>query len=215
MIEILETKKGNYLPCEEVIYYLKKIKDERLCPHICVGEIGVDIGATAVEIIRLLEADDKYFYFDFAGKINELENDFSKMKSDAKLFGIGNTPKYSDSYAWSLTKLISEDQYGFEGFDLVYLDGAHSFLHDAAATAMLKEMMNTGGILIFDDIEWSVENSPTVNPEKCPFMLELYTDELIKTCQVAWVVKCIMEPDKRYRRIECDNSNKAVFERIG
>ena len=208
MIEKLKNKKGNYLPCEEVIECLGKMKAER--GGLCVAEIGVDIGATAVEILRLLGKDDKYFFFDVDSVVRELNVDFRELNTEAQLFGIGNSLKTLDSYAWSLARLKIEQD---TKFDLVYLDGAHTFLHDASATAVLKEMMKIGGIIVFDDLDWTISSSPTCNPDKNPSVLDRFTKEQIDTCQIDYVVRTIMDPDKRYRKLDMSTSRRALYER--
>ena len=192
-----------------MIEILKDMKSRNIT--VCVAEIGVDIGATAVKIINLLKSGDKYYYFDRLPKIDELRRDFADIKSEADLIGIGNTSRYYDSYAWSLAKLCIKDKVRF---DLVYLDGAHSFLHDAAATAVLKEMMNVGGIIVFDDLDWSYASSTTANPKMNPEIYDCYTSELIEVCQVGCVVNSIMDTDTRYRKMECSSSRRALFERV-
>ena len=67
MIEKIAERKGNYTPCEEVIYWVELLKDSK--ESISVAEIGVDIGATAVEIIHRIERGDKYYFFDIENKV--------------------------------------------------------------------------------------------------------------------------------------------------
>lgn len=217
MIEKLELKKGNYIPCEEVIFYINE-KKAMSGTGIVVGEVGVDIGATAVEVISILDEKSEYYYFDFEHKINELEKDFETInQNNAKLFGYGNTNKTYDSYSWNLVKLYKEwdEKYGdVKRFDVVYLDGAHTFLHDSSACCILKEMMKVGGYLIFDDIRWSIANSPTVNPKINKSILDKYPIEQINACQVQYVTEIFMDTDERYQFILSEDKNIGVYKRI-
>lgn len=212
MIEKIANKQGNWQACKEMIKCVEKLKKEKGC--VTVAEIGVDIGATAVEVINLLKKGDKYYYFDLPEKISELSKDFKGLGSEADIIGISNTMKWRDSYSWSLVKLFLNEEN--IRFDVVYLDGVHDFLHDAAATSVIKEMMNPGGIIIFDDIGWNFANSPTTNPNKNPIVKEMYTDEQISSCMVDYVVKCLMDPDNRFQKVENEDysNRRAIYKRL-
>ena len=43
---------------------------------------------------------------------------------------------------------------------------------------------------------------------------DYYTNELIESCQVGYVVNSIMDTDTRYRKIDSNGSHRALFERI-
>ena len=71
-------------------------------------------------------------------------------------------------------------------FDLVYLDGAHSFLFSGLACALLKTLIREGGYLIFDDLNWSYGNSHDRNPKVYPEILEQYTQEQVALSRFKW-----------------------------
>lgn len=207
MIERIKEKTGNCWPCEEAIQWVEMFKNENR--SINVAEIGVDIGATAVEIIKRIGEGDSYYYFDLDEVVEEIQEDFKSLGSKAKLIGIGNSKKYRDSYAWNLAQLFLDSDVDVK-FDLVYVDGTHDFLHDAAAASVLKEMMNVDGVIIFDDIDWSHSTSPTSNPTVCPIVNELYSEKQINSCMVDFVTKCVMDTDRIFIKIEVINSNHRV-----
>ncbi len=204
MIERIQNGIGNCKPMKKVTEYIGLLKKER--KKLDIVEIGVDIGATSVEIIKALGENDTYYFFDFEEKIQELYKDLLKInKNNVKLVPFGNTHKYLDSYSWSLAKLMLEKR-AENGtariFDLVYLDGAHTFIHDGLTICILKEMMKDGGVIILDDMEWSLEGSPTCNPDVYPTILNYYTMEQIETKQVAMAVECFLDIDERFKRID-------------
>lgn len=144
MIEKLELGYGNVKPSDPVVDLVKKLKAEK--EKLVVAEIGIGWGATAVEIVKLLSSKDEYVFFDFENAVKELEDDLNKInKNQVKLRGYGNSEKNMDSYAWNLAKLLS-DRENAPQFDLVYLDGAHTFMHDGITVCMLKEMICGGGV---------------------------------------------------------------------
>lgn len=215
MIEKLQHGSGNCTPCYEIIEFLEEIENNKTDKCV-VAEIGVDIGATSIEIIKRLKKDDEYWYFDFKNKIDELTEDFIKISAKPQYHGISNTSKSGDSYAWNLAKIYMEwEKQGSTGrFDLVYMDGAHDFLHDGAATAVIKEMMVLNGIIVFDDVNWTISNSPTMNPKVYPGVRDKYTDDQIQSNMVGYVCRCIMDTDIRFKKLKCDNNNRAIYQRI-
>ncbi len=196
-------------PSENVIYFLEDfIKSEE---PICVAEIGVGVGATSTEIVKRLRDIDSFYFFSFDVEVNELESDLKNMDyCECKLYPMGNTIAYYDSYNWSLSSLCLEND---SLFDLAYLDGAHSFFHDGLAAVLLKKLVKPGGILIFDDVYWTFQNSPTVNPKTRPKTLLEYNEEQIRTEQILRVINVFMENDEFWERIG-DINSQAVYRKI-
>ena len=56
-------------------------------------------------------------------------------------------------------------------------------------------------MLIFDDVFWSYQKSPSANPDKNPEILEDYTREQIETEQIKRVIDTFMETDEEWERI--------------
>lgn len=76
-------------------------------------------------------------------------------------------PVFADSsYTWELKRLI-EQQQSPQGqtnplFDFCYLDGAHSWETDGMAFFLVEKLLKPGGWILFDDIDWSYGNSPSL-----------------------------------------------------
>ncbi len=205
----------NSEPCIEFIDLVRKKKKEK--EAIIVGEIGVDIGATAVEVCKQLDSFDTYFCFDFENVIGDLIWDLKQVPEVCcHLKGMGNSHKILDSYSWSLCNMLFEMREDhLDGiFDVVYLDGAHTFIHDGLSCCLLKEMIKKSGYIVFDDLYWSIGKSPTVNPEVNPGIKNLYTDEQINDYQVQRVVNAFMVNDKSFKQCYIDNYDRIVFQRI-
>lgn len=93
---------------------------------------------------RKLSSEDTYYFFDFADNAYALLEYLQKIPEvKCKLIAVGNSRKNWDSYNWNLSTMLlqirSRDEDGM--FDVVYLDGAHTFLHDGLAICMLKILM--------------------------------------------------------------------------
>lgn len=188
-------------PSVEAVELLKRVMEQRPAPTI--SEIGIGVGATTLEFCKLLDHKGTIYLFDFQPKLDELGQDLRKLGYDnIKLFG--NDEKPFASYSWSLAKLVLEmrslRQDGL--FDFVYLDGAHLFHHDAAATVLLKELLKPGGVLLLDDYLWMVATSPTMRPSLKPEVLEQFSDEQINTPHVKLCCDLFLDPDPAFEKLD-------------
>lgn len=201
----------NAAPCEEMLAIVKSFKENGR--SINVAEVGVDIGATSEAVVRLLGKEDAYYMFDFKTVTSKLKDKLSKTTS-TKIFEFGNSSRMHDSYNWSLANLWKGLEYK-ELFDVVYLDGAHTFVHDGLACCILKSMLKKGGVLLFDDLYWTIWTSPSVNPTVNPKMKKLYTEEQMKTRQVQLVVDMFMKTDKNFEVAqEFSSQERVAFRKV-
>ena len=215
MIEKLGTDEAKYLskPCDEMIEYLKKLLNHNPSP-LTIAEVGVGYGATSVEIVKRLRQEDTFYFYSFQEEVDELYDDLKKQEyCKCSLVPMGNSHTLYDSFCWNLGKQAI-DLKGKEGiFDLVYLDGAHSFLFSGLACALLKTLIRDNGCLIFDDLSWSYGNSPDRNPKVEPGILEQYTQEQVDTFQIQMVVDAFMKNDKGWKR-ERTTKRRAIYRKL-
>lgn len=61
-------------------------------------------------------------------------------------------PNEKGTYAWTMFELLRED----ERFDLVFLDGHHTFYVDLPALLLADKLLRPGGILVLDDTAWTL-----------------------------------------------------------
>ncbi|MBQ6813451.1 MAG: class I SAM-dependent methyltransferase [Methanobrevibacter sp.] len=166
---------------------------------ITVAEIGIGIGATSVEITKRLRETDSYYFFSFKEDVKELNADLRNTDyCKCNLYPMGNSHATYDSYTWNLSSLCLKNNVKF---DLAFLDGAHSFFHDALAAVLLKKLIKPGGVLIFDDVFWSHQKSPTQNSKQKPQHLKDFTIEQLETEQIRRVIDLFMENDDEWERI--------------
>lgn len=64
------------------------------------------------------------------------------------------------SYIWRLMKMLEEDP--SPRFDFCYIDGAHNWFTDGFAFFLVDRLLNPGGLIVFDDIDWTYNQSPTM-----------------------------------------------------
>ena len=64
------------------------------------------------------------------------------------------------SYNWRLLKMLEEDL--SPRFDFCYIDGAHNWYTDGFAFFLVDRLLEPGGLIIFDDLDWTYEESPSL-----------------------------------------------------
>ncbi|MDJ0569896.1 MAG: class I SAM-dependent methyltransferase, partial [Pleurocapsa sp. MO_192.B19] len=58
------------------------------------------------------------------------------------------------SYNWRLMKLIEEQK----TFDFCYLDGGHDWYNTGYAFFLVDKLLQPGGWILFDDLDWTMEH---------------------------------------------------------
>lgn len=56
------------------------------------------------------------------------------------------------TYSWTLFEMLQEGRQ----FDVIYVDGHHTFYIDLPAIILAEKLLKPGGYLLLDDIEWSL-----------------------------------------------------------
>ena len=65
------------------------------------------------------------------------------------------------SYTWRMMKMLEES--ATPRFDLCYADGPHNWFVDGFAFFLADRLLREGGWIIFDDIDWTYDTSPTLS----------------------------------------------------
>jgi SAM-dependent methyltransferase len=183
-----------------------------MTPDPVYYEVGVGIGATAVEVARTLANRGKMFLF-------SREHDVRELKADLEALGFTNVNGDWASPRNTFSGYHFELAYGFlrgelPPFDLAYLDGGHVFHLDAPAACVLKELCKPGGHIVFDDWSWSLERSVGLNPKTRPATAVEYDPRQIRECHVPMVCRTVMDTDPRFRFLGLE-SDSAIYRRVG
>ncbi|WP_439597757.1 class I SAM-dependent methyltransferase [Falsiroseomonas sp.] len=189
-------------PNEHALKLIAAILAREQQPVLC--EVGIGIGATSVEICRLLANRGSYHLFDYSSRLDDLKPDLDWLGFTNVVYH-GNTRRKLDSYNWALAQMLLARRAAggpVPLFDFVFLDGAHAFHHAAPATLLLKELLKPGGVILFDDYDWSFAISPTMNPKVFPTILEFYSDDQIATPHVRLICDLFMDRDPDYQKLE-------------
>jgi predicted O-methyltransferase YrrM len=162
------------------------------------AELGVYQGDTALAIAACLGGHGELHLFDFEDRV-ELVARRLREAGHENVFAHPNTRRVMDSYNWSLMRLLARHCEPI--FDYVFVDGAHTWAHDALGFCLVDRLLVPGGYVDFDDYGWTLRDSPSMNPEAFPEVEELYTHDQIGTAQVALVVDLLVKRDPRYEEV--------------
>jgi predicted O-methyltransferase YrrM len=165
------------------------------------AEIGVYRGYTAERIAQVLGGGGEIHLFDYADRVEPVAARL-RAAGHRNVVAHGNSRRLLDSYNWSLMAVLAEHSEPL--FDYVFIDGAHTWAHDALAFLLADRLLVRGGYMDFDDYGWTLASSPSMNPAAFPEIDALYTDEQITTPQVALVVDLLVRRDERYEQIVAD-----------
>ena len=196
-------------PDEIALSYLDDVLSTVTSPN--VAEIGVGVGATSVEIAKKLANNGTFFLFSRQDHVVELADDLSELGYKNINSDWGSPNKLFSGYHFELARAVSSG--AINSLDYVYLDGGHLFHLDAPTVCLIKEILAPGGYLVMDDWNWSLEKSPTLNPEAKPETSKLYDQNQIETSHVKMVANLFLDNDPNYVFLEL-TGNTAVYQRL-
>jgi len=164
------------------------------------AEIGVYEGDTALGIAEVLGGRGELHLFDFEDRTRAVAQRL-RAAGHANVVEHPNSRRLLDSYNWSLMQVLRTSD--GPAFDYVFLDGAHTWAHDALAFLLVDRLLEPGGYIDFDDYVWTLRDSPSMNPRAFPEVRRLYSDEQIAERQVQLVVELLVR-DRGYEEIVCN-----------
>lgn len=179
-------------PNHGTVSFLKRTE----CRYI--AELGIYEGHTSLEFAKFLNGDGEIHLFDYKDRVRSVANTL-EIAGFQNVRTFGSSYKLLDSYNWNLAKLLEQNTGPI--YDYVFLDGAHTWAVDALTTFLVDRLLKVGGYLDFDDYDWTLGASPSLNPKVFPLTGKLYTDEQIKAKQVKMIVDLIIRQDPRYREV--------------
>ena len=164
-------------------------------------EIGSNIGSTANKVKEILPENSKMYLFDFADNKKYIQH----LLDDNTFFFGSQSNKIYDSYNWHLMQL---HECGIKP-EFVFIDGKHTFDTDWLCFFLVDQMLSSNGYIYFDDYEWSLETSPTMSPKKFPNIVNLYSEDQIKSQHIKMLIdnivsktyNCII-PHKIYQKVK-------------
>ncbi len=104
-------------------------------------------------------------------------------------------------YTWYLLEYIESNGACEAPFDFCFIDGAHTWDADGFAFYLVASLLTRGGLIIFDDLDWSFTSSPSLmNTDYVTAMPEAYRT----MPQVRKVFELLVRRDPRFKCWERD-----------
>lgn len=150
------TNKYSKLPYmrHEQAQYMREIIQKNKLKNLC--ELGHYHGKSSIYLGSILEEQGfgTLTTFDILAtsvspNIHTLIKEFSLEKFIKPVVSM-------EGYVWELAKLIGENK---NKFDFCYIDGGHTFESTTLAFVLIDILLDKNGIIIFDDVYWTVEKS--------------------------------------------------------
>ena len=146
------------------------------------------------------------------GKITSIDREISKNESPNiyELSQKTGLSKYINpifahtTYIWELRKILKNNlsKNIKQNFDFCFIDGAHSFETDGFAFYLVDLLLNENGIILFDDIDWSYQKSPTLRNSN--FVKNMSEDEK-NAEQIRDVLELLVASHPNYKILEIKN----------
>ncbi len=187
---------------------LKTVDFVRKSGCLVIAEVGVGTGSTSLKLAECLAGRGELHLFDFDYKVQDVKAKLN-MAGHENVIAHPNSQKLHDSYNWSLMRLLQARRQPM--FDYVFLDGAHTWGVDALAFLLLDRLLKDRGYIDFDDYNWSLGKSPTMNPKVRPQTATIYTAEQMEEPHVHLIVDILVRRDPRYVEVV---PNK-IFQKAG
>lgn len=168
-----------------------------------VAEIGVYRGHTSVAIAKILaKRKGELHLFDYEDAVKEVAPKVAA--TGCSVVQHGNARMLMDSYNWSLMEVMRTHEKPI--YDYVFLDGAHTWHHDALAFFLADRLLKPGGFIDFDDYNWVMEKSKAVGPQAAKH----FPAAQLKVPHVKLVVELLVRREGRYDEVVKDKIFRKV-----
>lgn len=119
-------------------------------PHGKFLEIGIGEFPHFERLKLINDHSIAYTGCDFESVCKSHEEELAIKNFDTKnIFFAKNS---TGTYSWTLFEMLHRG----EQFDLIYVDGHHTFYIDLPAIVLADKLLKPGGYLLLDDIQWSL-----------------------------------------------------------
>ena len=137
--------------------YMRDIIQRYKLKNLC--ELGHFHGKSSIYLGAILEEQGFGTLTTFDISATKVTPNINTLISEFSLEEFVNPIVTAEGYTWDLSNLIEKND---TRFDFCYIDGGHTFESTLLAFVLTDILLDKGGIIIFDDIDWTVEKSISV-----------------------------------------------------
>lgn len=199
-------------PNVATLSFIEQLYANRDKDSLCIGEIGIGVGATSYHIAKFLDNKGAFHLFDYLESTVHIKR-LLTMEGFTNIHAHGATFKKLDSYNWNLLGLLQKESAPI--FDYVFLDGAHTFPVDGLAFFLVDLLLKPGGCIDFDDYHWTLSSHIAGSKEEyakedaadkdhgsfMQWSLEAFTPQQLNMKQVGLVVEFLAKRTGRYKEL--------------
>ena len=165
--------------------YIRDIILKNSFQNIC--ELGHFHGKSSIYIASILEEQGygKLTTFDMFSTLAKPGPSIFQLVNEFSLQNYVNVCLSNEGYIWDLSNLIQRKKEKI--FDLVYIDGGHTFESTALAFVLIDLLLKDNGIIIFDDLHWSINKSVAaehIDIYKNSTALQKSTEQIKMVCDI-------------------------------
>ncbi len=131
----------------------KEMHIRGILAHIPKGsflEIGIGEFPHFERLARMQELGIAYTACDFESVCKSHQKEIALKGFDTRNMRFATNS--TGTYAWTLFEMLQKG----ERFDVIYVDGHHTFYIDLPAIILADKLLKPGGYLLLDDISWSL-----------------------------------------------------------
>lgn len=144
------------LPDTREAYDSRTIKEERIrdvlshFPNGTFLEIGIGEYPRSDRFELLRKHNISYVGCDFANVCTSHQRELAIKNFGMDL--IRFAPNSTGTYSWPLFEMLQRD----EKYDVIYLDGHHTFYIDLPGLLLADRLLKPGGYILLDDMQWTL-----------------------------------------------------------
>ena len=154
-LEQITNKYSNlpYMNHDQAVY-LREIIQKNKLKNLC--ELGHYHGKSSIYLGSILEEQGFGTLTTFDLVTTKLSPNIHTLINEFSLEKFINPVVTAEGYVWDLANLVGENK---NKFDFCYIDGGHTFDSTTLAFVLVDLLLDKNGILIFDDVIWTIERS--------------------------------------------------------
>ncbi|MBL8158387.1 hypothetical protein JNK62_02560 [bacterium] len=131
-------------------------KEDRICEILAripggkFLEVGIGEFPRAERFALMRDMDISYVGCDFESVCKSHEVELALKEIDQTR--IRFAPNSTGTYAWTLFEMLKSG----EQYEVIYIDGHHTFYIDLPAILLADRLLKPGGYLLLDDMQWTL-----------------------------------------------------------